>query len=268
MNIEAYISSGILEAYALGELSEKDRVEVEQNLMQFPALRHELAQIEEAQQQLLLKASVQPRPHVKTALETRLNARPPDTPVVQMLVEDKKVAIWRLAAAAAATVALISSYFAYDYWNEWKSSENDLSELRAQNLQMAKDNDQVKLQLGNIDHDLKIINNPAFNRVIMISTTNASTAGAVVYWNANTNEVFLTAEDMKTLSRENQYQLWAIIGGKPVDAGVFDGNVTGLLKMKSIAPGVSAFAVTVEPRGGSESPSLETMQATGNIVKG
>ena len=73
---------------------------------------------------------------------------------------------------------------------------------------------------------------------------------------------------MRTLAQENQYQLWAIIDGKPVDAGVFDTSLAGLLKMKEIGNGAAAFAVTIEPRGGKASPTLETMQVVGNVVKG
>lgn len=73
---------------------------------------------------------------------------------------------------------------------------------------------------------------------------------------------------MKALAHENQYQPCAIIDGKPVDAGVFDGNIAGLLKMKNVGKGASTFAVTVEPRGGKSSPSLETMQVLGNVTKG
>ena len=64
-----------------------------------------------------------------------------------------------------------------------------------------------------------------------------------------------------------QYQLWAIVDGKPVDAGVFDVATSGLLKMKTL-DGAVAFAVTIEPRGGRPSPTLETMQVIGNVLKG
>jgi hypothetical protein len=53
-----------------------------------------------------------------------------------------------------------------------------------------------------------------------------------------------------------------------VDAGVFDNNKAGLVKMKDIAPGAATFAVTIEPRGGKQSPTLETMQVAGNVIKG
>ena len=69
------------------------------------------------------------------------------------------------------------------------------------------------------------------------------------------------------LAQENQYQLWAIIDGKPVDAGVFDNNFKGLLKMKDVGTGAATFAVTIEPRGGRQTPTLETMQVAGNVVK-
>jgi len=268
VNIEAYISSGILEAYALGELTEKERQEVELNLAQFPALKQELAQIEEAQERLLTKASVQPRPVVKSELFAKLDARPGESNVVTMPPGSRVVGYWKLAAAAAITLALISSYLAYDYWNKWKNTESSLSELIAQNQQVAEDYNRVDLRLDEIEKELDVVNNPEFNRIIMKGTPNAPSALASVYWNESTKEVYLSIREMKALSLENQYQLWAIVDGKPVDAGVFDGNFSGLLKMKDITPGASTFAVTVEPRGGSVSPSLNTIQVVGNLVKG
>jgi hypothetical protein len=38
--------------------------------------------------------------------------------------------------------------------------------------------------------------------------------------------------------------------------------------MKAIQSGAATFAVTIEPRGGKASPTLETMQVAGNVIKG
>jgi anti-sigma-K factor RskA len=65
---------------------------------------------------------------------------------------------------------------------------------------------------------------------------------------------------------DHQYQLWALVDGKPVDLGVFDmrdGEV-GLKNMKPIGV-AQTFAVTLEPRGGSVSPTLEKLMVIGNI---
>jgi anti-sigma-K factor RskA len=268
VNVEEYISSGVLEAYASGELTAPERAEVEKNLKLYPELKKELALIEETQENLLMKAAMSPRPSVKTSLFARIDASTPPTRVVQMPKQETGVAFWKYAAAASVTIALISSYLAYDYWDKWKKTENNLAELIAQNQQMASDYNTVNQRLDEIENDLKITNHPDFNRILMKGTPNAPGALASIYWNEKTKEVYLSIQAMKKLSQENQYQLWAIIDGKPVDAGVFDNNFTGLLKMKDIGSGAATFAVTIEPRGGKPSPTMETMQVAGNVVKG
>jgi anti-sigma-K factor RskA len=268
VNVEEYISSGILEAYALGELSEHERAAVEKNLLQYPQLRKELDLIEEAQEQLLMKAAVQPNVSVKTKLFASIGNQKSAPKVVELKRDRPDSSAWKFAAAAAVTIALVSSYLAFNYWNKWKTTENSLSELIAQNQRVAQDYNTVNDRLDQIEKDLNITNNPAFNRVVMKGTPNAPDALASVYWNESTQEVYLSVQQMKELAQENQYQLWAIIDGKPVDAGVFDANFDGLLKMKAVQAGAATFAVTVEPRGGKPSPSLESMQAAGNVVKG
>ena len=65
---------------------------------------------------------------------------------------------------------------------------------------------------------------------------------------------------------EHQYQLWALVDGKPVDLGVFDMNADddGMVRMKAIE-NAQAFAVTLERRGGSSVPTMEQMMVLGTI---
>jgi anti-sigma-K factor RskA len=267
LNIEEYISSGILEAYALGELSAGERAEVERNLAQYPELKQELLLIEEAQEKFLQKNAIQPRLSVKENLFKNIGEGKSAGKVVSMSPDNSQISFWKYAAAASVAIALVTSYLAYNYYNKWRSTENNLSDLIAQNQQMASDYNTVNQRLDKIEKDIKVIDNPAFSRVVMKGTPNAPDAMAYVYWNENSKEVYLSIQNMKELAQENQYQLWAIVDGKPVDAGVFDANLAGLLKMKSLE-GAAAFAITIEPRGGKPAPSLETMQVVGNVVKG
>lgn len=268
MNVEAYISSGILEAYVLGELSQRERLDVEKNLKLYPELKKELALIEETQERLLIKTAISPKPSTKKALFEKIDASKKITTVVALPASTSAAAIWKYAVAASVTAALITSYLAYDYRDKWKKTENNLAELIAQNQQMANDYNTVNQRLDVIENELRVTNNPDFNRILMRGTANSPGALASVYWNEKTNEVYLSIQELKKLSQESQYQLWAIIDGKPVDAGVFDNNFAGLVKMKNIGAGAATFAVTIEPRGGRPSPTLETMQVAGNVVKG
>jgi anti-sigma-K factor RskA len=66
--------------------------------------------------------------------------------------------------------------------------------------------------------------------------------------------------------KDHQYQLWALVGGKPVDLGVFDApaDSTQMKEMKSIAR-ADAFAVTLEPKGGSINPTMDQMVVLGKF---
>lgn len=266
MNIEAYISSGILEAYVLGDLTERERADVETMAAQHPEVRAALREIEETQEQLLMRTAVQPRAHVKERLMASIQGqRQPEGKVTQMA---PALRVWQWVAAASVVIGLVSSYLAYNYHEKWQDTASRMNDLIAQNQRMAQDYNQVNENLERIEGDLQVIENPAFVRVTMTGTDNAPDAQASVYWNPQTQEVYLRVQQLKALARENQYQLWAIVDGKPVDAGVFDGGGTNtLLAMKSIS-GAAAFAVTVEPRGGKQSPTLETMQVIGQLQKG
>ena len=68
MNIGEYISSGVLESYVLGELGERERLEVENNLKIYPELRRELALVEATQEQFLLAAAIIPPPGAREAI--------------------------------------------------------------------------------------------------------------------------------------------------------------------------------------------------------
>jgi anti-sigma-K factor RskA len=260
VKLEEYISSGILEAYALGELSDNERAQVEKHLEQYPALREELSKIEQTQEELLMASAVAPRASLKNKIIDHVHGEPARK-VVQM-------SFWKFAAAASITIAVVSTFMAIDYRTRWKASESDLTNLIAERQQMAQNYNQVNDRLNRMENDLEVMDNPKFQRIIMTAAKPENPdAMASVYWNASTSEVYLRIQNLKELARDQQYQLWAIIDGKPVDAGVFDGNVAGLIKMKKISEGAATFAVTVEPRGGKSSPTLETMQVAGHVGK-
>lgn len=279
MNIEEYISTGILEAYVLGELSQAERTKVEKDIAMYPELKAELLIIEETLEAFAMKAAVKPRADVKA----RLMAKIPKTEIkttsgqkagVEPIreKETKVVAIasynnyWKYAAAASVAFALVTSYLAFDYRQLWVQTQANLDNLLAQNEQMAKDYNTVNYKLDKIQQDFSIIESTAYNKVVLKGTLNEPAALAAVYWNPASEEVFISIQNLKEISQNNQFQLWAIVDGKPVDAGVFDMGFEGLMKMKNIK-GAVAFAVTVEPRGGKPSPTLETMRVMGPVSK-
>jgi anti-sigma-K factor RskA len=101
--------------------------------------------------------------------------------------------------------------------------------------------------------------------VTMPGTKSFPSSLATVYWNKSSKQVFLLANNLPQPAAGKQYQLWAIVDGKPVDMGVFDSN-TGtadlLQKMKSV-DNAEMFAITLENKGGSPVPTMDQMYVAG-----
>ena len=270
MNLEEYISSGILEAYVMNELSMEERAEVEKAISEHSEIKAEVEAIELSMENLAFMTAITPPKEVKDKLMSQVDSeqitQQKKTEVVSMQSGDGSGSFLKLAAAASIIIALVSIFMAFNYWKKWQSAEGRLSELISQNQQFAENYDQVNQQLEGIQNAVAIMNSSSYRRIVMNGTENSPGALATVYWNKTTEEVYLNIQNLKDLSKEQQYQLWAIIDGKPVDAGVFNTNSdTFLVQMKNTGSDVAAFAVTIEPYGGSESPSLKTMQVVGNV---
>jgi len=260
VNIEAYISSGILESYLLDELTPQEKNGVERMLLLHPELKAELARLEQTLEAFAIKAAIEPRPVVKESILSRAGKRR-----IEVTLSPKTYFVWKYAAAASIVVALTAGYLAYTFYGKWMTANLALNNFLAEQQHIAQDYSTVTQKLEKLQSDISIIENAAFRKVVMKGTANDTGAQASVYWNASSQEVFLSIQNLKSIAQENQFQLWAIVDGKPVDAGVFDLGFAGLLKMKNVK-GASAFAITIEPRGGKDAPTLDTMQVIGPVA--
>lgn len=285
MDIEKYIASGILEAYALDELPANEKVEVAAKLALYPELKAELDAIEEGLENLALESAVTPPDFLKDKIlgsvedeisgsveresgdqeisKSESRASGGQAKVVAMRPNTGKV--WRQLVAASIVITLVSTYLAVDYRTKWKDSQESYEQI-TQNLELQAENfNQVKQDLDKLEQDFNVLTNSDFGRFEMASVVDGQDQySASVFWNQKTLEAYLSIGTLKTLAQEQQYQLWAIIDGKPVSMGVFDFDSEGLLKMENVS-GVATFAVTIEPRGGSENPTLSAMQVAGNV---
>lgn len=88
-------------------------------------------------------------------------------------------------------------------------------------------------------------------------------ASADLYWNPNTREALLKTDNLPPAAEGKDYQLWAIVGDNPVDAGVFKPDDFFTLKVLENVDNPVAFAVTLEDEGGVTQPTMEEMYLFG-----
>lgn len=259
MKIEEYISSGILEAYLLGEVSDKDRADVEEKLRLHPALQEELHRLEELLERMAFSTVLVPPDTIREKLMSKAKGFAPTKEVKT----HRQSMPWMLATAASVTIAMIAGYFAIHYKQQLETTTKELDNLVARSSQIAEQYNQVNQDIDKLESTLDVLDNPSYKKIVMQGTETFPAGLASVYWNNQSEEVYLTVQNLRKLSHEQQYQLWAIVNGKPVDAGVFNtGN--RLIKMRSLK-GATAFAVTIEPAGGSVSPTLSSIVVIGSV---
>ncbi|UOQ70555.1 anti-sigma factor [Hymenobacter cellulosilyticus] len=172
---------------------------------------------------------------------------------------------WMMAASVALLV--LSAAANLILYNRWKDSETQLVALQTDQSRVASTMQAVEKRLGTRTQELAVLRSEQFRAVELAGTPAAPKAKARVLYNPATKAVYVDVRNLPALPEGKQYQLWALDKGKPVDAGMLAATTTAgdsLQQMKDIAS-AEAFAMTVEPAGGSENPTLSTMTVLGKF---
>ncbi|RYE36945.1 MAG: anti-sigma factor [Sphingobacteriaceae bacterium] len=103
------------------------------------------------------------------------------------------------------------------------------------------------------------------SRFIKLKTTSDKKGSALlIAWNPEKHKLYINKKGsgLAANDKNHQYQLWAIRKLKPISLGVFDiGQKDSIIQSMMSIDKAAAFAVTLEPRGGSEKPTLTQMVA-------
>ncbi len=283
MDVQRYISSGIIESYVAGLATDLEVRELQAAIAQSPEVKAAADAVQLDMERYVQFFSVAPPPAVKERLfqlldqeggEAVIPAGADETAPAYALPEEEpaKAAsparIWRFVAAAAILGLIASVAFNVIYFNstnEWKDKYQAL--LTEQNKMVAQ-NDASQARLQHAEGMLQQMRNPDMKMVRMYTASKERpNLLATVYWNTKSKEVMLTVNNLPEPAPDRQYQLWAIVNGVPVDAGVFDmGDIAkGFQKMKTFEGNPQMFAVTLEKKGGNPTPTLTQMYLAGKV---
>lgn len=276
MGASSYISSGLIEACVGGLASPSEREELERAMAQFPEVAAEYEHCQLDMEQYISLQAVPPpatlREKLFAQLDTEEIARAngtyvdenalPEEPVQRVLVSSA----WRWIAAAASVFLAGSVLLNYNQFISNKDLKGQLEAMAASNTSMAAETNVFRTRLEQAEQDLHLVQDPSMKTVKMPGTKSFPTALATVYWNQSSKEVFVMVNNLPEPAADKQYQLWAIVDGKPVDMGVFDtGTAASIMqKMKSVN-NAEMFAVTLEKKGGNPEPTLDQMYVAGKI---
>ncbi len=289
MEEKDFIESGILELYVLDALSLQERSEVENMCFTSAFVSAELKRIEASMEVFALEYKIEPDSVLKSTIESKLdfNSTVSDSSIIdikktfnneipekgnsfQKVIENGIIynnsnsTNWaKYAFAASIALLMISLIGSYTLWNKLKYSQNNYADLLNKN---ALHVNQVSYFKNQFYQSKKLIDDPDFKKLALIGTKDHLKSLAVVWWNKKSHTVMIDPNGLSATDKNHSYQLWAISNGKPVDAGVFEVkyDLSSLSKLNDVSD-AQAFAVTLEPKGGSKNPTMSEMYVMSSI---
>ena len=270
------METGILELYVLGDVTPDERLQVEEMALQHPAIKAELNEIERSMELYALEYAVEPseslRSRVLNSMVTNLGddstfmtkEAEPLNNVIALPAAIKSNSFYKYAFAACVALLLASTVALLNMYNRLQQSTNQLAALQLDKQQFAN-------RVNLMDQQLVVFRDASFKFLKLQATPKAPPGAAItIAWSAAKHKVLIDMTSMKmpVNDKAHQYQLWAIVAGKPVDLGVFDEtpDANNMKEMKTMAAiSADAFAVTLEPRGGSASPTMDEMMVLGKF---
>lgn len=327
MNTDTYISSGILELYVAGVLTDAEMKEVDSNIQEYPRIAEEVEKIvagvaaygaaqfmgaglisadvilEKARTEVPSAPKSDRRVKTNSAADSgqrttdkmptgpkgihriqsmpvapgatsgttprnqpiqRTNTVPTVDPIVAAAPSAPRVHNYGGIAIAAVVLFLVSValngylYFALNDAKKVATEASTHTESAAQRYAA------LETRLGQLEKNLTVYENKDFRHIALQGQAGYESAAAMVFWNRTTQEVKITATQLPNLPQGKVYQLWAIDHqGSAVSAGTLSQAEakTPLYNMGSVGD-ASAFAITIEPQGGSTQPTAPNVVMT------
>jgi anti-sigma-K factor RskA len=291
MDTEIYISSGILELYCAGALSEAEMREVERMASQFAAVKKEIQAIELALWSFNEHVFAGPHDQLKTELIAGIKLNSPNTIIekthetalnnaVEPEVNIVEIPIVLPAAkeiipeqtekplkASKKTISMgvflviilpiILAFGAFGLWNNWDALLQELTAAKKLAANAEKSRAQIDSSLKATSQTLDTLRNPDLIKITLSGMKFSPAAKAVIYWNKNTNQILLDPVLIPLEDKDHCYQLWAMNKGETLSLGTFSATNKNkqMLPMKAIGK-KSVFLISLEPKNGSAIPNI------------
>ncbi len=255
MDIKEYISSGILELYVLGQLSPEESAEVEGMQSKYVDVRKEIYDISVSLEQygrltaIKVPAGLEDKIFDQLPPKTNTTANPPtntDPPIN-----------WKMFSLI---FGLFSIFGIGMYMWQSNKYEQQLSDLNRSIIACDSIQQEANIQFALIDN----LNNPQ-NKIIELAPTK-NYAGIVIYLHHNeaNKKNYLQLNQLPEINEDQAFQLWSLKPGQdPIPMDVFTSrNKIIEIGFEDQTP---TYAITIEPIGGSISPSLDKLIGTMSI---
>ncbi len=264
METREYIDSGVLELYVYGLLDDDQNAEVAKMARDHKEVHNEIVSIEKA----IVNLSTSFSPYLSAdnfeKVKKRLELTHPDVPAT----EKQRRTNW--AAWTGWVVAILALAGAGYLYMQLNQANADVVNAKIGNKKLR---DTINV-LGNrtkaAESAFAIVRDNNNTVIALAGQVSAPDAAAKIYWNRETQMVYLDASGLPEPPEGQVYQVWSFkFSPQPPPASLgllenFSGNEQKMFNMSN-ASDADGFGITLEPAGGSQTPTMDRLYVFGKM---
>ncbi|WP_100612596.1 anti-sigma factor [Confluentibacter lentus] len=268
MDIKAYIESGILELYVAGALSEAENKDVYALMQKHPEILQEVLEIESAIVKLTANVSKSDTSTSLNAIKHTLGFNGTNDAKIISITKPKYN--WITYTGWAASIILGLGLL-------WTVTQNNQLKTNIQTVETQKSQLEIEIEFAKTNLDkaktlISVLRDENITQVPLAGQGNFASTYAKVYWDTDAKRIFLDVDGLPDPPQGMVYQVWSLTLNPltPVSLGTLDQFTTDDNKIFEIDnPNQSeAFGITLEPAGGSASPTMEQLYTLGVVASG
>lgn len=261
METKAYIESGILELYVYGLLTETESEEVSTMAKNNLEINDEIIAIEKAI--VALSSSFSPFHSVANFEKIKAKLDLKHTEVIPL----ETARNWSQYIGWAAAILLLVG-IGYQY-NQLNLSNTQVATTEIEKTKLEKEFNVLKLKNQANESSLAVVRDTKNTVIALGGQAVAPESFAKVYWNQETKTVYIDATGLPEPPKGMVYQIWALKLNPltPTSIGLlenFDANNQKIFAVNK-ADEAEAFGITLEPAGGSLTPTMEQLYTLGKV---
>ncbi|MFD2098218.1 anti-sigma factor [Flagellimonas iocasae] len=262
MDVEKYIASGILELYVAGALSPEENLEVQHYAIQYPEIKKEIEAIEAALLELTRTTSAKMPNDAFAKIKTEL-----DDVIPFMPSSSEKKTPWSSYLGWAAAVLFAASTIWMYLQNTTLKSDIEVTNQEKESLEEIIST--TREEVADKESLLRELRDKNVTVIALGGQAVSPNSYAKAYWNREEQKVIIDAQGLPEPPPGFTYQVWSLKLEPltPTSIGLLDDFVSEDSKLFTLEnPNASeAFGITLEPEGGSETPTLEQLYTLGAV---
>lgn len=272
MSSKGYIESGMIESYVMGLSSLAESEQVASLMASDPEVAAEVSAFELLLEKRLLSEAIPAPDYLREILINAVSPEPiyreerlaPENTQSKVIALHPRTQRWKYVASVSVGLLVVSAWLNLHYFKKYTVISLRYNTLLANQNSLLANLNASESKLKGIEDVIKILVDPNVKPVLMLPPDKSKGAIATAYWNRFTKSLYLLQKNLPTAPAGKQYQLWALVKGKPVNAGIIDDCRQVLCKMTDVTE-ADAFAITLEKSGGSPAPDLTQLKVIGSI---